>query len=104
MATDLMPSSLQAQMTRRAISPRFAMRILLNMNQWQLPFADAEQWQSVFNRASVGDKYLGDHARDFGFDLVHQFHRFDNAEGLPLLHRVADLYIIEAMKLMNEIE
>src|SRR5580704_11978768 len=28
-----MPSSLQAQITRRAISPRFAIRILLNMYQ-----------------------------------------------------------------------
>src|ERR1700690_308476 len=92
MATDLMPSSLQAQMTRRAISPRFAIRILLNMDQWQLPFADAEQRQSVFHRASVGDKYLADHARDFGLDLIHQFHRFDNAQRLPLLHGVADLH------------
>src|SRR5215469_18959269 len=32
MATAFIPSSLQAQITRRAISPRFAMRIFLNMN------------------------------------------------------------------------
>src|ERR1019366_8368380 len=32
MATALMPSSLHAQITRRAISPRFAIRIFLNMN------------------------------------------------------------------------
>src|SRR5580658_8089779 len=31
MATVRMPSSLHAQMTRRAISPRFAIRIFLNM-------------------------------------------------------------------------
>src|ERR1700688_422187 len=31
MATVRMPNSLQAQMTRRAISPRFAIRIFLNM-------------------------------------------------------------------------
>src|ERR1035438_3183151 len=32
-ATEGIPSSLQAQMTRKAISPRFAMRILLNMEE-----------------------------------------------------------------------
>src|SRR5664279_5193905 len=38
-ATALMPNSLQAQITRRAISPRFAMRIFLNMKSVVRAFA-----------------------------------------------------------------
>src|SRR5271165_4941961 len=100
MATALMPSSLQAQMTRSAISPRFATRIFLNMklrlassgqDHAQLLFAYAEQRHSVLDRVSVRDKRFGEHTRDLRLDLVHQLHGFNDAQHLSLLYRIADL-------------
>src|SRR5262245_45887835 len=55
-ATVRMPSSLQAQMMRSAISPRFAMRIFLNMPLEGLADrTDPEEHLSVFDRLGVGD-------------------------------------------------
>src|ERR1039458_7355300 len=45
-----MPNSLQAQITRRAISPRFAIRILLNMKSVVRAFA----WESTVGCALKG--------------------------------------------------
>src|SRR5689334_20088152 len=33
------------------------------------------------------------HPRDFGFDLVHDLHRFDDANDLPHVHPRADLHV-----------
>ena len=102
-----MPSSLQAQMTRRAISPRLAIRIFLNM-QYDLAcdrlqrggkfspagyfrWPDGEQLLAVFDGLAVVDQDLDDLAGDIGFDLVHQLHRFDDAEHLADFDLVAGL-------------
>src|SRR5271166_1786524 len=114
MATAVMPSSLQAQITRRAISPRFATRIFLNMKEWDWTrsaqthrlakqsfrksifstplstLADAEQRHPILDRSSVGDERFGEHARDFRLDLVHQLHGFDDAQHLSLLNGIPD--------------
>src|SRR5436853_1754421 len=78
-----MPSSRQARWMRRAISPRFAIRILPNMDG---PSADHEQRLAILDGLAVFDEDLLDLARDFGLDFVEQFHRLDNAQ------RVARLY------------
>src|SRR6516162_9890563 len=105
-----MPSSLQAQITRRAISPRFAIRIFLNMKGCarsccgQSPGAalgappnpahqvhpelrlstqpDDEQFLSVFNGLSVGRYFLDYLAPDIRLNLVHQLHSLDDAQQL----------------------
>src|SRR5689334_17458864 len=98
MATALMPSSLQAQMTRRAISPRFATRIFLNMNMTcrarsrPLLLANAEDWHAVLDGAAVVDEHLRDYPGNLSFDLVHQLHGFNDAQHLPLFHRIAYLH------------
>src|SRR5258706_9540666 len=81
-ATVPIPNSLQAQMTRRAISPRLAMRIFLKG-------ADAKQGLPVFDRLAVGDQLARHHSGDFSLDLVHEFHRFDDAEHGARLHGLA---------------
>src|SRR5574338_787793 len=77
-ATVLTPSSRQARSTRSAISPRLAMRIFSNMTG----SADDEQRLAVFDRLAVLDHDGLDHAADVGLDLVHQLHRFDDAQAL----------------------
>src|SRR5687768_3679532 len=85
-ATVLMPISRQARCTRRAISPRLAISIFSN-----IPLLDQEQWLAVFDRLPVlhQDRLHG--AVGIGLDLVQQLHRLDDAQGLPLRHRLADL-------------
>ena len=74
-------------MMRSAISPRLAIRIFLNMG-YLAP--DREQPLAVLHRLAVLDVDLHDLAVVLGVDLVHQLHRFDDAEHLALLHGVAD--------------
>src|SRR5215203_1002556 len=83
-ATVLMPSSRQAQMTRSAISPRFAIRIFLNMSCRCRPARedlssigrpDGEQPLAVLHRLAVFHVGADDLAVVFGGDLVHQLHR-----------------------------
>src|SRR5438128_6643250 len=97
-ATVFSPISLQARMTRRAISPRLAMRTLEIM---ELPVAGArwpersgyrqpgtgncqrashphrKQLFTVLDRLSILRKDPDDLAIGVAFDFVHQFHRFD---------------------------
>src|ERR1035438_3210669 len=80
-----MPRSLQAQMTRRAISPRFAIRIFLNG-------PDAKEGFSVFDGLAVRDELALDDAGDFGLDFGHELHRFDNAEHFAGRDVLADAY------------
>src|SRR5689334_19925181 len=91
MATVRMPSSLHAQITRRAISPRLAMRILRNMRPGLTPRPDGEELLAVFHRLAVVDEALHDLARNVALDLVHELHGFDDAQHLAVLHRVTRL-------------
>src|SRR5256885_16290501 len=96
---------------RRAISPRLAIRIFSNMVLWRVsrPFvcywneshayfpsntgalADHHQGFAVLDRLTVLDHDRLDHAVLVGFDLVHQLHRFDDADGLSRFDRISDL-------------
>src|SRR5262245_50243489 len=84
-ATVLMPSSRQVRRMRSAISPRFAIRILLNMAGPGSGRLDDEQWLVELHRLAVLGQHLRDHARAVGLDLVQHLHRFDDAQGLALL-------------------
>src|SRR3989442_16038604 len=83
-ATVWIPSSRQAQMIRKAISPRLAIRIFLNMGSGSLRSrgrgrADREQRLPVLDRLPVGHQDRDHVALRVGFDLVHQLHRLDDA-------------------------
>src|SRR3954471_14824392 len=92
-ATVLIPSSRAARMTRSAISPRLAMRIFENINPPPASCGlEAEQRFSVLDRAPVLDEDLYEASRFLRLDLVHQLHRLDDAEDLPLLHQRAHLH------------
>ena len=50
---------------------------------------NGEECGAVFDRRAVFDKPGDDGARDFALDLVHQLHRFDDAENLTGFDDVA---------------
>src|SRR5574343_1219792 len=87
--TVLMPSSRQARWTRRAISPRFAMRTFSNMMGYS---ADHEQRFAEFDRLAVIDEDSLDDARGVGFDFVEQLHGLDDAQRVALLDGLTDLH------------
>src|ERR1700685_2287244 len=107
MATVRIPSSLQAQMTRRAISPRLAMSSLRNIGSIQGPCIrtvvvtftmqkelmqpESEEWLAVLHWLAVGDQTLDNLPGRIGFDLVYQLHGFDDAQDLTVLDLVPDL-------------
>src|SRR5262245_43763408 len=98
-----MPSSLQAQMTRKAISPRFAIRIFLNMSSRGLAESgrelvvsassgtDREEGISVLHRLPALLMDLDDLPGDLRLDLVHELHGFDDAQHLPHVHVVSQV-------------
>src|SRR6267142_1321428 len=94
-ATVLTPSSLQAQMTRRAISPRFAIRIFLNIpgaavcRRTLAVGPDAEESVPVLDGLPGLAVDLHHFPRDLGLDLVHELHGLDDAEDLPHPNMVA---------------
>src|ERR1700680_1796199 len=82
-----MPRSLQAQMTRTAISPRLAIRTFWNISAR----ADGEESLSVLDGPAVFHE-LGNYSTgDFRLDFIHQLHGFDNAQHLARLHDIAYL-------------
>src|SRR5690606_34202540 len=83
-----MPISRHARCTRSAISPRLAIRIFSNMSEGLF---DDEQRLAVFDRLAVLDQDLGDGSGELRLDLVHQFHRFDDAQRVAHLHLATDL-------------
>src|SRR5207249_9765807 len=84
-ATVLIPRSRQATITRRAISPRIAIRIFLNIAR-----LDGEEALAVLDRLPVLDIHLHDFSVHVRADLVHQLHRFNDAEHLALADNVAN--------------
>src|SRR3954469_2675796 len=86
-ATVEMPISLHARCTRRAISPRFAMRILSNMG-----LADDRERLAELDGRAVLDQDLNDLAGPPRGHRVHGLHRLDDEQGLAGLDGVADLH------------
>src|ERR1700741_5606457 len=88
-ATVRMPSSLAARSTRRAISPRLAIRIF-----WNMPFSrsllDDDQRLALFDRPAVFEQDRGYRARPRRRDLIHRLHGFDDQQRLALAHLLAD--------------
>src|SRR5690242_16864919 len=77
-ATVLMPSSRQAWMMRRAISPRFAIRIFLNMvRSSPLRRLHGKQPLAVLHGLPVLHVDLHHFPVALGVDLVHELHRLD---------------------------
>src|SRR5258708_38769018 len=87
-ATVLMPISRQARWMRSAISPRFAIRIFSNTRG----LFDDEERLAVLDGLAVLHEARLDSPRYVGLDLVQQFHRLDDPDGLPLGHRLADFH------------
>ena len=50
---------------------------------------DDEQWLAVFNRLTIGNQDFFHHTGTVGFDFIHQFHRFDDAQGIAHFNRLA---------------
>src|SRR5712691_6179723 len=86
-----MPSSLQARITRNAISPRLAIRTFSNMNGGARPPAAPHRYPgdsrasthtekdlTELHRLAVFGHHFGDDTARFCFDFVHHFHRLDN--------------------------
>src|SRR5262245_16668513 len=93
-ATVRTPSSLQAQMMRSAISPRFAIRIFLNMDgarRRSADRADLEEDLAVLDGLGVRGEDLHDLALHLRLDLVHELHRLDDTQRLALAHAAPDL-------------
>src|SRR5262249_6793340 len=86
-ATVLMPSSLQAQITRNAISPRFAIRIFLNI--YLFGWTNRKKWFAIFHTLTAAHQPLHNFAAYVGFNLVHQLAGPDDATPVAVLHRVA---------------
>src|ERR1035438_9097938 len=77
-ATVRIPRSLQAQMTRTAISPRLAMRILLNRT-------DGKQSLPILHRLAVHHQLGFYDAGCLRLNLIHELHGLDNTEHLARL-------------------
>src|SRR5580700_835434 len=82
-----MPRSLQAQITRTAISPRLAIRIFSNMSAR----TNREQGFAVLHSAAVLHQFGHDGAGYFRLYFVHELHRFDDAQHLARLNGVTHL-------------
>src|SRR3954447_22875740 len=95
-----MPSSRQAQMMRSAISPRFAMRTLLNIHVngstrphclivgYSLRNLQREQPVAKLDGLAIFHVHGRDFAIAIAFVLVHQLHGFDVAETLSFFTRL----------------
>src|SRR6218665_42294 len=90
-----MPISRQARTMRKAISPRLAIRIFLNMMVPlvgrghvcpRMSLFDDQHRLAKFDRLCVFDQDVGDRAGFFGFDRVHDFHGFDDQQGGARFH------------------
>src|SRR5215469_2410756 len=86
-ATVAMPISLHARCTRRAISPRLAMRILSNIG---CALRDQRQRLAELHRLGVADQNLDDAAGARGRDRVHGLHRLDDEQRLAFFDQFAD--------------
>src|SRR5207342_224359 len=86
-ATVRMPSAWHARRMRSAISPRLAITTLSNMGGTS---ADHEQRLVELDRLTALHQDLDHGAGDVGFDRVEHLHRFNDAQSLAGLDRLAD--------------
>src|SRR4029079_11034072 len=86
-ATVWIPSSLQARMIRRAISPRFATRMRWNTTSG----LDQEERLVELHRFLILDEHLDDGPGHLRLDLVEDLHGLDEAEHGLGRDPVADL-------------
>src|ERR1043165_8621685 len=116
-ATVLMPISLQVQMMRHAISPRFAIRIFLNLRglnaisnpatkkhkrhklnyrllcaSCALLWLNSKKRLAVFYRLAILDINLDYFTTRLSLNLVHEFHGFDDAHHRLRFDVAADLH------------
>src|SRR6266436_1673219 len=96
-ATVLIPRSLQAQITRSAISPRLAISIFLNMPAPRgagasVVQANGEERVAVLHGLARLGVHLHHFPRHLGLDLVHQLHGLDDAEDLAHAHAVTHVH------------
>src|SRR6185295_1946032 len=101
-ATVLIPISLHAHITRSAISPRLAIRILRKLTGSGPPSptrgaaasirADGEERLAVLDGLPALVVDLDDLPRDLRLDLVHQLHGLDDAEHLAHAHAVTHVH------------
>src|SRR5450755_658682 len=87
--TVLISSSRQARWIRRAISPRLAISIFLNIRG--VGSLDDEQRLPELDRLAVLAQDLRHGAGLVRLDLVHDLHRLDDADRLGFLDRGPDL-------------
>src|SRR5678815_2369998 len=100
-ATDSRPISRHARITRRAISPRFAISTFLNIGSSR---DDLEQPLTVLDRRAILDEDRDDRTGDIGLDLVHQLHRLHDAQHLSLLDLFVDRYVVWRLGIRFAIE
>ena len=86
-------------MIRSAISPRLAIKILLNTGYIQMLIEcnelgriDQEQRLIKFYRRRIIYQYFHDLSGIFRFDFIEQFHSFYYADCLAYLHRISHFY------------
>src|SRR5690606_14957622 len=83
-------TSLQARMMRSAISPRLAMSTFCIAASGS-GSGDAEQGLIEFHRLAIVHQDGLDDTGLVGFDVVHHFHGFDDAQYITGLDSLADL-------------
>src|SRR5215216_9977 len=92
-ATASMSSSCSARITRTATSPRLAIRTRLNgIERPPQHRLDLEQKLAELDWVAVGDVNPPDDSVELSLDLVHQLHRFEDAERLAAGDRSAFLH------------
>ena len=86
-ATVRRPSVRQARWMRSAISPRLAMRTVLNIG-----LIDPEKRLAGIDLVTGGDEHGPDGSIALGFHLVEDLHGLDDADGGTRPHGLPDLY------------
>src|SRR5690554_4602247 len=98
------PSSCAARSIRRAISPRLAISIFLNILRATSARLYSEKWLTVLDRILVPDKHLSDYSVRFRLDLVHELHRLYDAEDRAPRDPVAHLHVIVPVRRGSRVE
>src|ERR1700682_202906 len=87
-----MPSSRHARMTRMAISPRLAIKILLKSFRFIAATSpNRQEWLAGADDLALFDIDTGDATRDGGDDVVLHLHRLEHRNHIAKLHLVPHL-------------